>query len=198
MWPRCTERQQRPNAPSKGRSASGYHRQVDYCELKLLQCRALRARAPASAGSVMTDTKGSPYDVDLRGSWVNQNGSVLSIDEQSDGQVGGRFSSRKGRAAKGVAYSVRRMRERRTRQFRGELSRSRSRICRPSRAFRVVTCAAPTASNGCTPCGCSRVNTKTKRKPSRRRPGTRSSPTRMSSKRRPIGRLTRPGYSRVC
>ncbi len=55
----------------------------------------------------MTDTKGSSYDVDLRGRWINQNGSVLSIDEQSDGQVGGRFSSQKGRAAKGVAYPVR-------------------------------------------------------------------------------------------
>ncbi len=32
----------------------------------------------------MTDGSGSPYDVDLRGSWVNQNNSVLWIDEQSE------------------------------------------------------------------------------------------------------------------
>lgn len=56
----------------------------------------------------MTDGKGQPpNDVDLRGSWVNQNNSVLWIEEQSDGQIEGRFSSQKGRAAKGVTYVVR-------------------------------------------------------------------------------------------
>jgi hypothetical protein len=55
----------------------------------------------------MTEGSGSPYDVDLRGSWVNQNNSVLWIDQQSEGQISGRFSSQKGRAAKGVEYAVR-------------------------------------------------------------------------------------------
>ncbi len=45
-------------------------------------------------------------DVDLRGSWINQNKSVLWIDEQSDGWISGRFTSKKGRAAKGVEYRV--------------------------------------------------------------------------------------------
>jgi hypothetical protein len=45
-------------------------------------------------------------DVDLRGRWVNQNGSILWIDEQSNGRFSGRFTSRKGRAAKDKAYLV--------------------------------------------------------------------------------------------
>jgi hypothetical protein len=48
-----------------------------------------------------------PNDVDLRGSWINQNNSVLWVDEQSDGWISGRFTSQKGRAAKGVEYAVR-------------------------------------------------------------------------------------------
>jgi Avidin family len=55
----------------------------------------------------MTDGSGPPHDIDFRGSWINQNGSVLWIDEQSDGQIRGRFSSQKGRASKGVVYAVR-------------------------------------------------------------------------------------------
>jgi hypothetical protein len=45
-------------------------------------------------------------DVDLRGRWVNQNGSVLWIEAQADGRFSGRFTSRKGRAAKDKAYAV--------------------------------------------------------------------------------------------
>ncbi len=55
----------------------------------------------------MTAGIGLPDDVDLRGSWVNQNSSVLWIDEQSEGHISGRFSSQKGRAAKGVSYGLR-------------------------------------------------------------------------------------------
>ena len=46
-------------------------------------------------------------DVDLRGRWVNQNGSTLWIDDQQGGLFGGRFTSKKGRAAKDKAYVVR-------------------------------------------------------------------------------------------
>jgi len=45
-------------------------------------------------------------DVDLRGRWINQNGSVLSIEDQSDRTFSGRFISTKGRAAKGIEYPV--------------------------------------------------------------------------------------------
>jgi hypothetical protein len=55
----------------------------------------------------MTDGSFPPNDVDLRGSWINQNNSVLWVDEQSEGWISGRFSSQKGRAARGVAYVVR-------------------------------------------------------------------------------------------
>lgn len=53
----------------------------------------------------MTEATGT-HDVDLRGSWINQNKSVLWIDEQHDGIIRGRFTSRKGRAARGVEYAV--------------------------------------------------------------------------------------------
>ncbi|HET6472247.1 MAG TPA: avidin/streptavidin family protein [Pseudomonadales bacterium] len=45
-------------------------------------------------------------EVDYRGRWVNQNGSVLSIDEQVEGRIVGRFISKKGRAAQDVSYAV--------------------------------------------------------------------------------------------
>jgi len=54
----------------------------------------------------MTDSIGPDHDVDLRGCWINQNKSVLWIDEQLDGRIGGRFASKKGRAAKDVEYVV--------------------------------------------------------------------------------------------
>ena len=37
---------------------------------------------------------------------MNQNGSVLSIDAQAERRIEGRFLSRKGRAALGIAYPV--------------------------------------------------------------------------------------------
>ena len=43
---------------------------------------------------------------DIRGTWVNQNGSTLVIEEVDDGQISGRFESQKGRSAKGVEYPV--------------------------------------------------------------------------------------------
>lgn len=43
---------------------------------------------------------------DIRGRWVNQNGSTLVIDDVDDGQIIGRFESLKGRAAKGIEYPV--------------------------------------------------------------------------------------------
>jgi len=43
---------------------------------------------------------------DIRGSWVNQNGSTLVIEDVNDGQIIGRFESQKGRAAKGIEYPV--------------------------------------------------------------------------------------------
>lgn len=55
----------------------------------------------------MTAGSSPPNDVDLRGSWINQNNSVLWVDEQSNGWISGRFTSQKGRAAKGVVYVVR-------------------------------------------------------------------------------------------
>ena len=45
-------------------------------------------------------------DVDLRGRWVNQNNSILWIDAQADGRFSGRFTSNKGRAAKGLTCVV--------------------------------------------------------------------------------------------
>jgi len=48
----------------------------------------------------------SANDVDLLGAWVNQNDSVLWVDAQADGRFSGRFVSKKGRAAKGLTYSV--------------------------------------------------------------------------------------------
>jgi Avidin family len=45
-------------------------------------------------------------DVDFRGRWVNQNGSILSIDVQKERRIGGRFISTKGRAAQNISYPV--------------------------------------------------------------------------------------------
>jgi hypothetical protein len=45
-------------------------------------------------------------DVDLRGRWINQNGSVLSIETQAERRISGRFVSKKGRAAQGITYPV--------------------------------------------------------------------------------------------
>ena len=45
-------------------------------------------------------------DIDLRGRWVNQNGSTLWIDAQGDGRFTGRFASKKGRAARDKTYDV--------------------------------------------------------------------------------------------
>lgn len=54
----------------------------------------------------MTEATEAHHDVDLRGRWVNQNKSMLWVDEQHGGVIRGRFTSRKGRAAKGVEYAV--------------------------------------------------------------------------------------------
>ena len=43
---------------------------------------------------------------DIRGRWVNQNGSTLVIEEIDDGHIIGRFESLKGRAAKDIEYPV--------------------------------------------------------------------------------------------
>ena len=42
----------------------------------------------------------------LTGTWTNQNGSALELQEGTDGGLTGRFLSRKGRAAEGVQYPV--------------------------------------------------------------------------------------------
>ena len=42
----------------------------------------------------------------LTGTWINQNGSTLELDEATDGRLYGRFLSRKGRTAEGVYYPV--------------------------------------------------------------------------------------------
>ena len=44
--------------------------------------------------------------VDITGSWVNQNGSVLTIESEEHGIVSGEFVSTKGRAARGISYPV--------------------------------------------------------------------------------------------
>ena len=54
----------------------------------------------------MNEGVDSVREIDYRGRWVNQNGSVLSIDEQVDGRIAGRFISKKGRAAKDISYPV--------------------------------------------------------------------------------------------
>jgi hypothetical protein len=43
---------------------------------------------------------------DIKGRWVNQNGSALIIDDVDAGNIIGRFESQKGRAAKGIEYPV--------------------------------------------------------------------------------------------
>jgi hypothetical protein len=43
---------------------------------------------------------------DVRGRWVNQNGSVLDIDTLVSGRFGGTFQSKKGRAAQDKTYPV--------------------------------------------------------------------------------------------
>jgi hypothetical protein len=40
------------------------------------------------------------------GRWVNQNGSVLLLEQRVDGSLAGTFSSRKGRVARGRSYRV--------------------------------------------------------------------------------------------
>jgi hypothetical protein len=54
----------------------------------------------------VTEAARDNRDIDLRGRWVNQNGSILWIEEQADGRITGRFTSKKGRSAKGMAYVV--------------------------------------------------------------------------------------------
>ena len=54
----------------------------------------------------MSESVSTVRTVDFRGVWVNQNGSILSIDEQGEGRIAGRFISKKGRAAKDVSYPV--------------------------------------------------------------------------------------------
>src|SRR5262249_22757781 len=65
--------------------------------------RAPRARRVVREGRV-SETPDSRRNIDFRGRWVNQNGSILSVDEQIEGRIAGRFISKKGRAAKDVAY----------------------------------------------------------------------------------------------
>jgi hypothetical protein len=71
----------------------------------LFRCVERRARCVIREARV-SEVVGSVRDVDYRGRWVNQNGSMLSIDEQIEGRITGRFVSRKGRAAKDVSYAV--------------------------------------------------------------------------------------------
>lgn len=44
--------------------------------------------------------------MELTGSWVNQNGSVLTIESEENGSIVGEFVSTKGRAARGITYPV--------------------------------------------------------------------------------------------
>jgi hypothetical protein len=44
--------------------------------------------------------------VDIAGSWINQNGSLLTLDAPVDGRLTGTFQSRKGRAARDRVYPV--------------------------------------------------------------------------------------------
>ena len=46
-------------------------------------------------------------NIDLTGSWINQNGSVLEITETDAGHLGGTFTTRKGRVARDKRYPVR-------------------------------------------------------------------------------------------
>jgi hypothetical protein len=54
----------------------------------------------------VSETADSRRSIDFRGHWINQNGSILSVDEQIEGRIEGRFISKKGRAAKDVSYLV--------------------------------------------------------------------------------------------
>jgi hypothetical protein len=54
----------------------------------------------------VNEAAGPIRSIDFRGRWVNQNGSILSVDEQVEGRIAGRFISKKGRAAKDVSYPV--------------------------------------------------------------------------------------------
>lgn len=44
--------------------------------------------------------------MEITGSWVNQNGSVLTIESDANGIITGEFVSTKGRAARGICYPV--------------------------------------------------------------------------------------------
>jgi hypothetical protein len=48
----------------------------------------------------------SAHARDLRGRWVNQNGSVLEIEVVEGGRILGVFESKKGRAARGKTYPM--------------------------------------------------------------------------------------------
>ena len=44
--------------------------------------------------------------VDIKGRWTNQNGSTLIIEDVHNGNIRGRFESKKGRAARGIEYPI--------------------------------------------------------------------------------------------
>ncbi len=44
--------------------------------------------------------------MDINGIWVNQNGSTVAFEVSADGEISGSYSTRKGRAASGLEYSI--------------------------------------------------------------------------------------------
>ncbi len=65
-----------------------------------------RVHTFACSESNAVNAESDALEVDFRGHWINQNGSTLSIVDQSGGSICGRFVSKKGRAAQGVEYPV--------------------------------------------------------------------------------------------
>lgn len=45
-------------------------------------------------------------DMDIDGTWINQNGSTVSFVSAADGALSGAYASRKGRAARGKSYAL--------------------------------------------------------------------------------------------
>ena len=44
--------------------------------------------------------------VDITGKWINQNGSTLIIEDVYNGNIRGKFESKKGRAARSIEYPM--------------------------------------------------------------------------------------------
>jgi hypothetical protein len=66
----------------------------------------LARRADDVHADLQADAQSDVVALHVAGLWVNQNGSQLFLDPAADGVLGGWFESQKGRAARGLRYSI--------------------------------------------------------------------------------------------